>query len=152
MGELSIEATSAPLADQLTALIKQFGVIRAQRMIDKLLQASKIKQFEKDKVELLVLSTILEAQTLFKCERLQLNLYTDSNYSDGRMAAYHLLKKYTNLSYKELGVKFSQSKRAVIHHCNKCEDMLSVAQFHKEFVATYHKLEEHILGFMVKIN
>jgi hypothetical protein len=133
-------------------LISKFGISKTVRIVKQLSGNATFKKNEKQKVQLLVTFIISESQRLFDSEEPQAEEESPRGFNDARMTAYHLIKKYTDMSYQQLGKPFGQSKRAVIYHYNKCEELLSIPQFHKDFTEIYKTLEENIIQFIAKID
>lgn len=75
-----------------------------------------------------------------------------TEYRDGRMACYHLFKKYTECSYAKIGEHFGQAKRNVMYYSNKCDEVLSVPQFYPVFIEKYNALEKCIIQFISRLN
>ncbi|WP_062062759.1 hypothetical protein [Aquimarina longa] len=119
-------------------LISKFGISKTTQIIEKLSGKGTFRNESQD-VKKLISFIISKSKQLYEHE---------TNYS--RMAAYHLIKKYTNRSYKQLGKDFEQSKRAAIYHHNKCEELLSIPKFHKNFTEIYKNLEDAIIQFIAK--
>lgn len=133
-------------------LISKFGISKTVRIVKQLSGNASFKNNEKQKVQLLVTFVISESQRLFDIEESPNKKESSKEFQDARMAAYHLIKKYTNMPYPQLGKLFGQSKRAVIYHHHKCEELLSIPRFHRAFTETYTTLEENIIQFIAKIN
>ncbi|WP_299243075.1 hypothetical protein [uncultured Aquimarina sp.] len=142
--------TYADLQKGIDKLIHKFGVTKSAKLVNELLGYTSFRKNEKYKEQLIVAFITSESQQLFGCKG---SLKENSKeFKDARIAAYHLIKEYTGLSYKQLGKRFGQSKRAVIHHYNKCEELLSIPEFHKKFVETYQILEGRTIQFIANIN
>ncbi len=141
----------ADLQKGIDLLIRKFGVSKAAIIVKQITGTTTLKRNEKQKVQLLVTFIVSESRRLYDCNGLKIDQESSKEFKESRMAAYHLTKKYTAMSYQQLGKPFDQSKRAVIHHYNKCKDLLSTPQFNKDFVARYKILEENILQFITKI-
>ena len=133
-------------------LISKFGVTKSIRMVNHLLGNTHSRKNEKQKVALLVTFITTESKKLFGCDQSDLDNEGSKECRDAKMTTYYLIREYTDLSYSEIGKIFGQSKRAVIHHHNKCKDVLSIPQFHKSFMETYRTLEGNVIQFLANIN
>ncbi len=152
---MDIQKKGKPYADLqlgVDRLISKFGISKTLRIMDHLLGNRTLQTSKKQKAQVLTAFIISESKRLYGCEEESLCNENSKEFREARMVAYYLIKKYTNMSYQELGKQFGQSKRAAIHHYQKCKDVLSIPQFHKDFVAIYDVLEENILQFIAKIN
>ncbi|MAQ76892.1 MAG: hypothetical protein CL613_11255 [Aquimarina sp.] len=146
------EHSYSELQREIDKLITKFGMTKAITIVHHLSGEPRSVKNEKQKVQLLVTFITTESRRLFGCEVSVTDHENTKECLDARMTTYHLIKTYTDLSYSQIGKRFGQSKRAVIHHHNKCKDVLSIPQFHKSFMSTYHLLERNVIQFLAKIN
>lgn len=131
-------------------LISKFGISKTLRIIRQLTGQKTSEQQQGLSAEVVMAFIICESHRLFGSQAQTPSAVVSKEFSDARMTAYHLTKKYTGLSYRQMGKPFDQSKRAVIYHYKICEEMLSVPQFHKVFITTYKSVEENVIQFITK--
>ncbi len=140
------------LQTNLDALIGKLGILKTSYIIEQLSEVSATAvQKGKQKPVYLVPFVMAQSRRLFEVEEGKWGVPTNSGYKDARMACYHLLRIYSNLTYRQIGKPFSQGKRAVIYHHRKCEEMVSIPQFHKPFVQRYKNLEQRIIHFLATL-
>ncbi|QKX05353.1 hypothetical protein HN014_10640 [Aquimarina sp. TRL1] len=141
----------ADLSKGIELLISKFGIDKTAAIIRQITDTVTIVKSEKLKTQLLLTYIYYESQHLFKCKQSKSKTESSKEFKDSRMVTYHLIKKYTNMSYQQLGKRFGQSKRAVIHHYNKCESLLSIPKSNKDFVSKYQRLEQKTIQYMTTL-
>lgn len=139
------------LQNGIDRLISKFGITKTVQLIAQLSGTTTIPS-QKQKTALLITFVISESQKIFDWQDRGVKICDDNEYKEGRMACYHIFKKYTDLSYRQMGKHFDQGKRGVLYHVTKCEELLSIPNYHKLFVKKYRLLEEHTLHFIATIN
>jgi chromosomal replication initiation ATPase DnaA len=144
--------TYSDLQQHIDTLIGKFGLQHSVEVVASLTNNTALSAPDKEKVKLLLVFTISKSIDIF--DLMEANFYTSSvqEYREARMACYFLLKKYTDCSYAKIGERFNQSKRAVLYHYHKCDEMLSIPQYYKPFVDKFKLLEHHIINFIAKLN
>ncbi|WP_027393145.1 hypothetical protein [Aquimarina latercula] len=140
----------ADLQTGIDRLISKFGMSKTLGIIRQLTGQKTSEQQQGQRAEVVMAFIISESHRLFDSEMQTPSALVSKEFSDARMTAYHLTKKYTGLSYRQMGKPFGQSKRAVIYHYKNCEEMLSVPQFHKVFIAIYKSVEENVIEFITQ--
>ncbi len=130
-------------------LIQRFGMQKTLSIVQVLHSAGTHPVTKKTYSDLIMQFVISESERLFEVE--QEPVEENKAYADARMAAYHLIKKYTNKSYAQIGKAYGQSKRAVIYHYNSCKEVLELPRMYRDFIETYTNLEENTLQFIAKL-
>ena len=74
-----------------------------------------------------------------------------TEYRNARMACLHLLHKFTGCSHARLGEYFDRKRHQVIYYLHKCNEILEIPQFHKDFVGLYRELESSAVHFISSI-
>ncbi len=133
-------------------LISKFGISKSVRIIKQLSGDTTFQENKHQKVELLTTFIISESQQIFGWKDPAAKICNDRDYKEGRMACYHVFKMYTDLSYRQMGTHFKQGKRGALYHATKCEELLSIPNYHKSFVKKYRLLEENTIRFIATIN
>lgn len=142
----------AELQKGIDALIGRFGLTNTIKMISQLTSNGRIKKPNQQKIELLSTFIISESKEIFKWDERDKNGIKKKNYKDAKMACYHLLNKYSQMSYREIGSTFGQGKTAANYHIKKCEERLSIPKFYGSFVAQYNLLEQNIIYFIANLH
>ncbi len=132
-------------------LISKFGIDKTVGMITQLSGNASFEKDTKQKSALLITFMISESKTIFDWKE-RTRICEDKQYKEGRMACYHIFKTYTDMSYRQMGKHFDQGKRGVLYHVTKCEELLSIPNYHKLFVTKYRRLEENTIHFISTIN
>ena len=73
-------------------------------------------------------------------------------YREGRMACYHLLRKYTQCSFDQVAACFGVTKRQVMYGCRKFEDYQSVAHLKPPALVPYTRLEADLIQFLTHLH
>ncbi len=149
---MEVEKTEySQLQQGVDKLIGKFGVSKARNIIEQLSSPVKKRTNVKQQSQLITAFIISEASIVFQVDLLQKEVRSKA-YRDARMASYHLLNNYTELSYAEIGKLFNQGRYGVYYHNKNCTELLSIPQFHKRFVTNYQTLETKLLQFIAQIN
>ncbi|WP_025741929.1 hypothetical protein [Aquimarina pacifica] len=138
------------LQEEIQALIQEFGMTSSIQMIRVLAKSAQRPLNRKQKAQMLTAYIISESQRQFSCEEIGSKIPVSKEFNDARMAAYYMIRKYQKMSHEKMGRPFGQSKRAVIHHYNKCKELLTVPQYYKEFMQRFNALEKSIIHFIAK--
>jgi predicted DNA-binding protein YlxM (UPF0122 family) len=140
------------LQKNLDLVIGKIGVNKTIRLLEGFLGVTSDGTAQKDKVELITTFIITRSISRFNLDMEEFYSCPLREYREGRMTCYHLIKKYTDLTFAKIAEDFNTKKRNVIYSFQKCEDMLSVPQFHKAFTDRYTHVEQDTLDFVTKIN
>ncbi len=133
-------------------LLGKFGLSKTLEIIHSLASNTQLKTREDEKAKLLLV--FLKAKSIEVFQLQEATFYTSvvQEYKEARMSCYYLLKKYTDSSYAIIGEHFGQSKRAILYNYHKCDEMLSIPQYYKDFVSKFSVLEDHVINFIAKLN
>ncbi len=142
----------AELQQGVDKLVGKFGMTKALKIIDQLSGTSKMRTRQKEQTKLITTFVVSEAFKVFNVTEDLKKKVRSLEYREARMASYHLLNKYTELSYKEIGKQFNQGRFGVYYHVKNCSEFLSIPKFNKSFVSRYEVLEESLIQFITKIN
>lgn len=142
----------AELQHGVDKLIGKFGMTKALKIIDQLSGTAKMRTRQKEQTGLITAFVVDEAFKVFKVTEDLKKKVRSLEYREARMASYHLLNKYTELSYREIGKLFNQGRFGVYYHVKNCTEILSIPKFNKSFVNQYNVLEESLIQFIAKIN
>lgn len=140
------------LQNIIDKMVGKIGLSNTIVLLEQVIQEGGVTIDTEEKSKLI--SSYLSSRCLvvFGLERKHFNDSKVHEYREGRMACFHLIKKYTDGSYAHIAQQFDQKKRNVLYACQKCEDMLSVPQHHRRFVEKYQALERYLLEFIPKLN
>lgn len=142
----------AKLQRGVEKLVGKFGIPRALKIIDQLSGTTRMRTKKKERTELITGFAISEAFKVFKVPRPEKPNKNSKAYREARMAVYHVLIRYTELSYKEIGKEFGQGRYGVYYHTGKCKEILTIPQLNKSFVKRYESFEEGVIQFIARIN
>lgn len=136
----------------IDALIGKFGLEKTINIVDTLKNNTQLSAKDNHKEKLLLVYVVSRSIEVFNLE--EANFYTSpiNEYREARMACYFLVKKYTENSFGIIGEHFKQSKRAVMYHYHKCDEILSIPQYYKSFVSQFKVLEDGVINFLAKLN
>ena len=146
------ESNYHDLQERIDILIGKFGLHKTIEVIDSLTNNTALTTKDKEKTKLLLIFLISQSIEVFDLK--EENFYSSpvQEYREARMSCYFLLKKYTDNSYAKIGESFKQSKRAILYHYHKCDEILSIPQFYKPFVEKFKILENNTINFIAKLN
>ncbi len=144
-------ASYTDLQKKVDALVGKFGMTRTIELLHSLTTNSCFSKKGSQQFQLLSAFVISESILLLDLNEKEFFVSTDEDYKNARMICYHLLRKHTKMSYSRIGKAFEQRKRAVLYHTQRCDEIFTVPQFHKDFVRKYNALEEAVMQFLTKI-
>lgn len=150
-----MEKTSPNYQDLQTSidqLLGKFGLHKTLEIIQSLTNNTTLKAKDDEKAKLLLVFLIAKSIEIFQLHEPQFYSSAVQEYKEARMSCYYLLKKYTDSSYAIIGEHFGQSKRAILYNYHKCEEILSIPQFYKDYVSKFKLLEDHVINFLAKLN
>ncbi len=139
------------LQDRIDTLIGKFGLQKTIEVIEHISNNTALQNKDTQKMKLLILYTISQSIDIFNIEEENYFTSTIEEYKEARMSCYYLLKKYSDISHASIGENFQQSKRAILYHHHKCEEILSIPQFYKSFVEKFKTLENNVINFITKL-
>ena len=134
------------LQDTLDKVVGKIGLERTVMLLKNMVGENTSTSCE-ERISLLTSLIISRCKTVFAQDFLT---GKERECREGRMACYHLLRKYTNASYERVAKLLSRKKRNVSYATCKCEDLLSIPQFHKTFMEKYKALENSILEYSAR--
>ncbi|EZH74601.1 hypothetical protein ATO12_12605 [Aquimarina atlantica] len=136
------------LQEKIDQIIGKIGLEKMLKLLDNFINnTTTISQHggkEKLIVEYLKQITI----TVFDLDESQFLGSKVLEYKEARMVAYTLLRNHCNISHAKIGVYFNTTKYSVLYFRAKCEDMLSIPQFHRSFIIKYNEIEENFIQFL----
>ena len=140
------------LQQQIDQVIGKIGLDKTIFLLSSFIDSYNIAVSQPQKFQMLSRYLITECIRVFE---LNDKLFFTSNiqeYRDARMVCYHLLKKYTGLSYSKIAEDFGLTKRNILYGAKKCEEKLSVPYYYEGFVEKYDLLESTFLQFISKLS
>ncbi|WP_010520459.1 hypothetical protein [Aquimarina agarivorans] len=140
------------LQERIDVLIGTFGLSKTIEVITSLTNNTELITKDNEKMKLLLVFLISQSIQVFDLKEANYFTSTVQEYREARMSCYYLLKKYTGSSYAKIGEDFKQSKRAVMYNYNKCDEILSIPQFYKQFIEKFKTLENNFINFIAKLN
>ena len=139
------------LQHSVDTLIGKFGLKKTIEVLESLSENTQLKSKESDKIKLLFVYIVSKSIKVFDLKEEDYYTNTIQEYREARMSCYYLLRKYTGISYRKIGEDFKQTKRAILYNYQKCEDMLSIPTYYKEFADRFKTLEDHLINFIAKL-
>lgn len=136
---------------QLNEFLGRFGLKRGEFILRTLLNKPKASIGENKKRKLITRYTIAEASENFGLASEEIMKGTGRRASEARWAVVNILKLYTNTTYAELQDFLGFNKRALAYANRKCNEMLEVPRFEKEFNRKYRAIEIKLVAFLTKI-
>lgn len=140
------------LNDLMAKTVAKIGLENAIQLLQKITNEKGIQANTGENIKLITFYLLSRCLAIFNLKEDQFYSSTIREYREARMACYHLLKKYTSSSYRHIAQQFQQKKRNVLYSCQKCDEVLSVPQFHRVFSGSYRMLESQTLDFIAKLN
>ncbi len=140
------------LQNSIDTLVGKFGLKKAIEVVESLSNNTQLITNDSEKFKLLFVYIISQSIEVFQLEEATFYTSTIKEYREARMACYLILKKYTGNSFGIIGEHFGQSKRAVMYHYHKCDEILSIPQYYKDFVQKFKILEDGVINFIAKLN
>lgn len=140
------------LQNSIDTLVGKFGLKKAIEVVESLSNNTQLITNDSEKFKLLFVYIISQSIEVFQVEEATFYTSTIKEYREARMACYFILKKYTGNSFGIIGEHFRQSKRAVMYHYHKCDEILSIPQYYKDFVQKFKILEDGVINFIAKLN
>jgi chromosomal replication initiation ATPase DnaA len=142
------------LQNVLDELIGKIGLDKTIKLMRQIMNngRSGLTTTKDEKTKLITSYIISRCVSVFDLDEGQFTTSQIREYREGRMACYHLLKKYTDCSYPRIAQLFSQKRRNVLYYCQKCDEILSIPQFQKVFAEKYNTLEGYTVEFIAAIN
>lgn len=132
-------------------LVGRYGLKKAVELLQHLSKNTKIPVNDTYRLKLITDYVISECLAEFNLEADQFQTSTVREYREARMACYHLLKKYTDSSYSRIGEHFNWPIHTIYYFCQKCTEMISLAEYYKPFNNKYKSLEESTISFIAKL-
>lgn len=136
----------------IDTLIGKFGLQKTIEVIESLSNNTKLSVRDQEKSKLLQVFIISQSIKVFHLKEAQFYTSSVQEYREARMSCYYLIKKYTDSSYAKIGENFNQSKRAILYNYHKCDEILSIPQYYKDFVEKFKSLENNTINFIAKLN
>ncbi len=140
--------TYPDLQNTLDKVVGKIGLSSTVLLLDNVVDNSGIAASHIEKMKLITAYITSRCQVVFDLEDLHFFDSPLRDYRDGRMACYHLVKKYTDGSYTRIAEQFAQKKRNVMYYCQKCEQILTIPQHHRVLAEKYRALEKETLEFI----
>ncbi len=140
------------LQSGIDQLLGKFGLPKTLEIIQSLTHNTKLNTKGDEKSKLLLVFLITKSIEVFQLQEDSFYTSTVQEYREARMSCYYLLKKYTDSSYAIIGEQFQQSKRAILYNYHKCEEILTIPQFYKDYMSKFKLLEDHTINFIAKLN
>jgi len=143
--------TYSDLQSHIDILIGQIGLVRTIAIMSRIAQVGKTPVAHSNREKLIRVFVISKAISVFELEEDAFYTDTSREYREARMCCYHLIYTYTDSSYARIARNFKKSKRAIIYHCQKCTELLSIKQYYKDFFNRYEILQEQLMDFIAKL-
>ena len=136
------------LQESVDALVLEFGLERAVSMIKGLSHSSKIIRKAVGRYELIKDYVIGEAILIFELDKKHFFKANFREYRQARMVCYHILSKYIKDSHSQIATAFDRKRGSVFYYIHKCEEILSLPEYYKDFLEKYKALESLTLSFI----
>jgi len=150
--EHTIQFTYTDLQKNVDELVGRYGLQKAVTILANFSSNTKIKVSNPQKLRLITDYIVAKCITIFDIEEEQLNNSTIREYREARMACYHVLSKYTDMSYARIAERFGWKYHNVFYFYHKCEEILSLPTYYKNFVTMYKALELSAINFISNLN
>jgi hypothetical protein len=144
--------TYRDLQDVMDKVLSRFGLNKTIIVLQQLLDTKGIQSSQGDRVRMITYYVVSRCLVVFHLREDDFFSSRLKEYREGRMACYHILRKYTEGSYGRMAEQFGQSQRIILYFCHKCDDMLAIPQFNRTFIQRYNLLESDTLNFIAKLN
>ena len=132
-------------------LVGKYGLEKTVELIQLFSDNTKISVNDDYRLKLIINFIISECLEEFNLEADQFQSSTIRDYREGRMACYHLLKKYTDSSYSRIAEHFNWPVHTIYYFCQKCTEMLNFTEFYEPFNNKYKSLERRTTAFIAKL-
>ena len=129
-------------------LILEVGLAKAHRMIRGLSRNSNIIRKTEGRYELIKDYIIGEAILIFKLDKKHFFNANFREYRQARMACYRILSQYAKDTHSQIATAFGRKRGSVFYYIHKCEEVLSLPKYYKDFVEKYKTLEARTLHFI----
>ncbi len=149
---LAQQYTYTDLQHSVDELVGKYGLEKAVQMLKIFSQNTQIKVTNPRRLKLITDYVVAECAEIFDVNEQQLSSSTIREYREARMACYHLLSKYTGSSYARIGQRFGWEYHNVFYFYHKCEEILSLPGYYKNFIKMYNALEASTINFISKLN
>ena len=135
------------LQKSIDTIIGSLGAEKTSELLNRIASNLHLnKKSDQKRIALVATFIITKSNSVFEPIKTE-----DENYLLARAASYHLLRRFTPLSFTDIGKRYAQSKRATIYQYNKSEQMLSTPRLHSRFCSKYTQIEQSVLNFMTQI-
>jgi chromosomal replication initiation ATPase DnaA len=136
----------------INRIVSNIGIEDAAIMFEKISNNTSLDVSELEKVKFITGFIVSRSITIFNLKEDRFMTSIIPEYRQARMACFHLIYTYTEISYPKIGELFGRNRRSVMYYFNECSDRLSVPIGHREFVEKYNLLKKHTLEFIGKLN
>ncbi len=136
--------------ERLEAFVEKYGLKNATELLATLTSNTKPLYLTG---RYKIMSEFLHLETLktFDLSMDEYNQNRSKSAREARWALVHVLRSFTRLSHRRVGQLLSLSYRASRYAYEKCEELISVGKFEKDFNARYQELEEKLVAFIAKL-
>lgn len=132
-------------------LVHQVGLPQAVQLLEGLCDQTTFSVNAMEKTRCIYGFIMARSIQVFDLEEPKFLTSEVAEYRQARMACYHLIKRYANISYTRIGELFGRNKRSVMYFHQKAEELLSVPKFYRGFTERHGILEKATLTFMAKL-
>ncbi|MDW3191939.1 MAG: hypothetical protein R8G66_06230 [Cytophagales bacterium] len=139
------------LQRQIDVVIGKIGLHNTIFLLSTFIDETSIPVEQTQRLQMISQYLITRAIDVFELKEKMFFTSAIQEYREARMACYHLIKKYTGVSYSKIAEDFGLTKRNVLYNCNKCEERLSVPYYYQSFVDKYAILEKSIIKITSKL-
>jgi hypothetical protein len=154
MQQQSDELTYSDLQSVVDGVIGKIGLKNTIQLLRKAIEERPLPVLtsEGSKVKLVSSYIVLRCQEVFNLREKQFFVSKIQEYKEGRMACFHLVKKYTKATNPMVAEQFNTTRRTVLYFNRRCIETLSLPEFNRGFVQKFNELENCIIEFMAKLN
>lgn len=133
-------------------VVGKVGVEKAVHLFEGIYNNTSLNVDKMEKVKYITGFIISRSIAIFDLKESEFLISEIPEYRQARMACYHLIKEYTDISYARIGEMFGRDKRSIMYFNNKAKELLSVPQFYKAFAEKHKLLDQSTLEFIGKLN
>lgn len=140
------------LQNSIDKVVGKIGVKQTIHLLDNFINNVAIDENETKKVKMVTDYLVVTAIKVFNLDEEIFYTSQIKEYKEARMCCYHLLKKYTEASYANIGHQFKQKKRNAVYGHVKIEECLSVPHSYSRLLSNHAIIEAKLIEFISKIN
>ncbi len=140
------------LQEAVNNIVSKVGVEKAVHLFEGIYNNTALSVDKIEKVKYITGFIISQSIAIFNLQEDEFLTSEILEYRQARMACYHLIKQYTDISYAKIGEMFGRKKRSIMYFHNKAKELLSVPQFYRGFSEKHQLLDKATLEFIGKLN